>query len=445
MVIANVKVIEDLQQFLHLCCDDPHLRGLFTVSESDFTRKRKLPMKQVVLLLLNVLKRSLNMELEGFFTQALPCPHAPATKGAFCQQRLKLKPFFFTLWNEVLTNSFYRHYEHTVKTWKGLRVLAVDSTTAFLLNKEGLKEHFGVQSNQHADRVMARIVQVEDVLNGLTLSGTILPSSASEVNVACEMAHRFFSDSVTVFDRGYAGYGLMYVLQHQETPRKFLIRCSTGANTFKEIGQFVRRRCKEQVVTLYPSRSAITRLKQYGYIVNGQTPLEVRMVKVKLSSGQTEVLLTNVMDTGLCAADFAALYHLRWRIETKFYRQKMHMALEEFSGHSVQSIEQDYGALVLLLNIHQLILKQSTAFLALKSTNTKHYYQINESVSVSLMKNTVVRLMLQHQSVHILLELQNLFERYLEPKRGGREYPRTTKHKRTIKRHQSYSNFKRNI
>lgn len=445
MVSANVKVIEDLQQFLHLCCDDADLRVLFASSEKDFTRKRKLPMKQVVLLLLNVLKRSLNMELEAFFTQALPCLETPPTKGAFCQQRLKLKAFFFTLWNEVLTESFYRHYGGEVKTWKGLRVMAADSTTALLLNKEALEAHFGVQSNQHTKRVMARIVQVEDVLNHLTLYGTIVPSQASEVGVVCGMAHRLFQDSVTIFDRGYAGYGLMYVLQHQETPRRFLIRCSTGSNTFKEVRQFLRRRCTEQVVTLYPSRSAITRLKQYGYIVKEQTPLTVRMVKVKLSSGQTEVLLTNIMDKEVCAADFAALYHLRWRIETKFYKQKMHMALEEFSGHSVQSIEQDYGALVLLLNLHALIVKQSTAFLALKSTNTKHLYQVNASVSVSLMKHTVVRLLLQHLPIHILLELQNLFERYLEPKRTERTYPRITKHKRTIKRHQSYSNFKRNL
>ena len=47
--------------------------------------------------------------------------------------------------------------------------------------------------------------------------------------------------------------------------------------------------------------------------------------------------------------------------------------------------------------------------------------------------------------VWLLLALQRSFERYLEPRRPGRKYPRTRKNKRMKGRYQTYTNFKRPI
>ena len=71
MVEANVKIMEDLQSYLDVCCEESEIRNKFTAKASDFSRTRKLPMQRVALLVLNFLKRSLNVEIKEFFEKAL--------------------------------------------------------------------------------------------------------------------------------------------------------------------------------------------------------------------------------------------------------------------------------------------------------------------------------------------------------------------------------------
>ena len=46
----------------------------------------------------------------------------------------------------------------------------------------------------------------------------------------------YVEDSLTLFDRGYPGFALMYLMNNQEVPRHFVMRCKVGFN--KEVKQF---------------------------------------------------------------------------------------------------------------------------------------------------------------------------------------------------------------
>lgn len=445
MVETNVKIIEQLQQYIMLCCQDPELRKHFSTHPAHFSRTRKLPMQTVALMIINCLKRSLHIEIQDFFAKALqqaPC----CSKSAFCLQRAKLKPLFFQVLNRLLVNSFYEQYDSALKRWKGFRVLAVDGSTAYLLNKPALRRHFGMQHNQHGERVMGRIMQVHDVLNNIIVSGQMLAFTASEQTAAYQLASGFAEDALVLCDRNFASYALMYLLIHQEKSRHFIIRTKTH-HGFREVSDFMRSRKNSKVVELHPSKSAMAILDTLGYKTDHRTAINVRMVKIKLPNGATEVLLTNLVDARRYSAEeLKMLYALRWKIETKYDQQKNKLLLEEFSGHSVCAIQQDYQANILLSNLHSLVEKQCAVYLTLLSEQRKYDYRINQSASLASMKYRVVRLLSDPYTItFLLLELQKIFERYLEPQRNGRSYPRTRTRKRRHGRCQTFTNFKKNL
>lgn len=443
MVAANVKILEDLQAFLCMAAEEAGVRNHFTTSEKDFTRERLLPLGRVVQLIVSLLKRSLLVELREFFARVVHTTQS-CTKGAFCQQRQKLKASFFFFLNALLVSSFYEHYAETLRRWRGFRLLACDGSTAYLPNTPALKEHFHVQVNQHTESVMARLVQVEDVLNRLVVQAGIYPITTSEQQVVYRLAGDFYPDSLLLLDRGFASYTMMYLLQSQETPLHFVIRAKTRGIGVVE--RFVRSRKACRVVEWYPSDKVRAQLRVQGYILKKDHPLRVRMVKVRLPTEEVEVLLTNLLDERCYPAeDLRELYALRWGVETTFHRQKNPLQLEEFSGLTVRAIEQDYAAGVLVQNLQRLIEQQCTACVALISARRQHCYQVNQSVSFAALKSVVALLLVQKEVVWLLLALQRSFELHLEPLRPGRTSPRTKRTRRLKGRFQTYTNFKRPI
>ena len=174
MVEANLKIIEELKYFLDTVSNQSDVRKLVTQSESDFSRDRKLPMSRLVGLIINMPKRSLSIEIQEFF-DSLEKGLEASTKGAFSLQRTKLQALFFEVWNKWLVDCFYYYYGDKVKRWRGFRMLSVDGSTAYLVNKKEVIEYFGTQDNQHVSIPMARVMQIQDILNDITVWGAIHP------------------------------------------------------------------------------------------------------------------------------------------------------------------------------------------------------------------------------------------------------------------------------
>lgn len=443
MVEANVKILSDLRYFLNEAVADKRIRDLVSTKEGDFTRNRKLPFKNLVGILINQLKRSLSVELRDFFS-SLELPAQSCTKSAFCLQRQKLSPLFFELWNKWLVTRFYHHYGKSVKRWRSFLIQAVDGSTAYLVNKPGTIRYFGTQRNQYRDVAMVRIIQVQDVLNDLTLWGDLYSINDAEPSVIARRLDELAVDSITLFDRGFPGYGLMYLLLNQERPRHFVMRCQSNFNT--EVKEFLAGSMNSKISYLTPGKEAIAMLRRHGYVITATTPLKIRMVKIILPSGETEVLLTSLYDENLYTIkDLRYLYNLRWKIETTFSKQKNQQQLEQFSGHLPICILQDYAASLLIANLQSLVEKQCQPFLKQIEIKRKYPYRINRNVSWAALKNNIVKLFLQNNPVAILLHLQNLFQQNIEPVRPGRSYPRIIAYKRKKGKYQTYTNHKRAI
>lgn len=359
-------------------------------------------------------------------------------------QRSKLKPLFFKVWNEWLVNAFYRFYDDRAKRWKGFRLQAVDGSTAYLIDNEEVKEHFGTLGNHRVKVPMARVMQIQDVLNDITVWGDIFPVNESERAIMADNVDRLYKDSLTLFDRGFPSYALMYLMNNQEAPRHFVMRCKTEFNNV--VKQFLQSKENDRTVELESTLKAKAFLLQRGYVIWNTTTIKVRMVKVKLAGGQTEVLLTNLYDEEkFTTKDLKYLYGLRWGIETAFGKQKNQMQMEQFSGHRVICIQQDYAGSLITANLQSIIEKQSEENLNQINKTRKHDYKINKNVSWAWLKHNIVRLFLENEPEMILLKLQKYFERNLEPVRPGRKYTRMKKARRLTGKYQTLTNYKRAI
>jgi hypothetical protein len=443
MVKANLRIIEELKSFLDTVCSEKELRDIFVNHPTDFSRQRKLTFQRIVGMLINLPKRSLSIELQEFF-DTLDMSSQSVTKGAFSLQRSKLLPYFLEVWNTLLVDCFYYYYGDKIKRWQGFRLQAVDGSTAYLIDKPDVVEKFGTQDNQHSKIPMAQVMQLEDVLNKITIWGKIAPIKESEMSIMSRYIEDLYEDSLTLFDRGYPSYLLMYLMLNQERPRHFVMRCKVSFN--KQVKAFVASNQFSKTILLKPSDQAISRLKDYGYAINKNTEIKVRMVKVILNTGEVEVLLTSLYDEQrFSSKDFKNLYALRWNIETSYGIQKNQQQMEQFSGHRVICIEQDYAAGIFVSNLQSLVEKQSEPYLKRINQSRKYDYKINKNISWAYLKFNIIKLFLEKNPEAILIALQKDFQKNLEPIRPGRKYERHRKMKRVNGKYQTLTNYKRAI
>ena len=83
---------------------------------------------------------------------------------------------------------------------------------------------------------------------------------------------------------------------------------------------------------------------------------------VRLSSGELEVLATSLLDEPRYpSACFAQAYGYRWGEETFYGLLKGRLDLENFSGRSVESVQQDVHAMILLSNLESVVTRSAQA------------------------------------------------------------------------------------
>ena len=118
------KCIKEISMHPELYCKNP---------EKDFTRKRKLPLEQVVKSVLSMTGKSLRSELMEYFNLNTSMP----TVSAFVQQRNKVNPYAFEILFHTFTNAID---EQTL--FKGYRLLAVDGSDLHTPTNKDEKDSF---------------------------------------------------------------------------------------------------------------------------------------------------------------------------------------------------------------------------------------------------------------------------------------------------------------
>jgi hypothetical protein len=437
MLDTNVKIIEELKEFISMIVQNPDLLKQFCNNDSDFSRNRKLPFERIVLLIAKLCKKTLSVELEQFFDD-LNFQNS-CSVSAFTQQRMKLNPAFYRVWNELLYCCYYYYYNKEVKKWKEYRLIAADGSNVSLVKTPLLEKHFGGQSNQHGTYVQAKTFYCYDVLNELVIRSEIAPFRTGELNMAYSLIDNLEDDMLMIYDRNFCSYKMVALHLWQEKEIKFVIR---ARESHKAVSSFIKSGKISAEVLLKPTDKAIKGLYESGYVVTKNTLLKVRLIRVELDE-TVEVLMTNLWEMeGHPISDFKALYFKRWGVETSISRQKNILQLESFSGLKPISVEQDFYATVFITNLFSILTKEAQNTIDTTMLHRKYPMKINGNKSFGKLKSNIISLFVTDKPEIILEKLHLCFIRDPLPVRHNRSFPRIVKNKQSKSKHKTFMNYK---
>ncbi len=392
-------------------------------SKIDFTRQRKLSFHILILFLLNFVRGSYQDELDNFFKtiHRFDVAKRVVSKAALAKARMKLKFEAFVELNLHLINFFESNFNP--RTWFGFRLLAIDGSLTRLPQTEAIAEHFGVwNGRQGAPSPMARISQLFDVLNKITIDAIISPKCEGERELAAQHMLKTMPKDLLLLDRGYPAWWLFNLILSMKTDFCARISCTK----WKAIRKFFYSGLSEKIISLPVPNTSVAQCRQMGLDL---TRLRLRLIRVE-NEGKVEILITSLIDSKLYPTEiFHDLYHKRWPIEEDYKTIKCRMELENFSGKSPLSVYQDFHAKVFIKNLVSVLSFPVKNSLDNYSSSKKYQYQINFTQALSKSKGVIP--LLFHETgkkvSRLIAELQYVFQRTIEPIRPGRKYPRNHK------------------
>ena len=233
---------------------------------------------------------------------------------------------------------------------------------------------------------------------------------------------KFTKEAIIIYDRLYADYSVLSF--HMKGGYDFVIRCSI-TSSFNEVSDFVKSDCLDKIVTLKVTKGQKKFVKENGL----SKVVTVRLVKIILSNGTIEVLITSLLDgKKYKLEDFKWLYNKRWCIETYFSRLKNLLEVERFSSKTVICIKQDFHSLIFLSTLESVMIKEDEEKIAKENLEKKrkYNYKINKSVSYTAIADHIVDLLLNPDvpPSEILSKLSRLFKNGSSPQRPGRQFER---------------------
>jgi hypothetical protein len=398
-------------------------------SPKAFSRQRSLSFHRLIFFLMNMNKGSYQDELDHFFKALnhLEVPERIVTKGALTKARKKLEYQAFIELNKHMTSHYYSYF--STSSWYGFNLMAVDGSTLRLPDETEIMEHFGVWNVKKGDPCpKARISQMFDVLNRVTVDALIKPKKDGERQLASFHFLKLMPNDLILLDRGYPAFWLFKLIMSMDA--NFCARVS--CTKWKVIRKFYRSGKQESIVKLYPTPLSVLKCAEMGLDKN---PIKVRLTRVELSTGETEILITSLTDMDKYPINiFADLYHKRWPVEEDYKTMKCRMQLENFSGKSTLSVYQDFHAKVFSKNFTAIVANTTKDKIEKLSDHRNFQYQINFAQALSKMKHTIVLLFTRpaEQVKLLFTKLQKIYFQTVEQVRPGRKFER--KHKVKLKK-----------
>jgi hypothetical protein len=363
------------------------------IGASSFSRERKFNIGTLIVSQIKGLTKSLSVAVVEILKWQSPGDLSKDyTKQAYSKYRKNLKHGAHIEINTVLLNKIYAEYP--VKCYKKDYVLGmIDGTNLELPNEPALTAHFGQASggaSSFKDHLtMAKGSVCYDVLNNLSWDMQIEPYASCERRLAnahliglttglapdlpplIDSLRQHNRRLLLLFDRGYPSLRLFVELGHHGVG----FVCRSPYNFCTEMVEFAASTAVDAIVDLDLTTES-RRRGSLADLLKTDMPvpdiLRLRFVKIPLSSGEMEYLITDRCDEiEFLYADFASLYALRWGGETQYNYLKNTVEIENFSGKLVNSVLQDAYARQLSFNICQMMLTEAEALMSTAMPQTK--------------------------------------------------------------------------
>jgi Transposase DDE domain len=393
----------------------------------DFTRQCVLTFPVVMLLLLQKSLKSLQTHLHEFLGQLAGSRVAPRLSGgALTHARAKLRASAFVELNgAVLATVYEGEHAPLAQGWRGHRLLSVDSSLLRLPGSAVLGDVFSwVQCANHYGLLerypQARVSVLYDVLNQVALDARLSPWRESETELAHQHLAMVQPGDVLLNDRGYTG--CRWLVAVRAAGAHFVSRCSRGSFAVaREL--FARNAAGLSVEVRLPAPKPVrAECGQRGWPLQ----LTVRLITVRLPSGELEVLVTSLLDPVKYPTQvFGPVYGQRWGQETYYARLKGRLDLEHGSGQTVEAAEQDFHATILLSNVESVLVGPAQEQVAARTARREQPAQVNRAVSLHAIKHRLIDLLTSRVPAAVVLaELSQWFQANPVSRRRGRLVPR---------------------
>ena len=350
-------------------------------SSQDFSRESKLGFVKYILMLLNFMKKSLQIEVNTFFKHVLGESVGVKRQSLSDAREKILDSAFMEIYELSAANALaladadlYSGGSLTSRT--GYRVSAVDGSLVRLENSEELAREYG-SSTPCEGQIFARVSVVYDVLNDFVSDAEIQPFSVGERKMASNHIDRLLSKdkhrNLFVMDRGYWSPELTAKIHGSGNKFLFRIQKTTSKTVRNDMNS-----------------SGVFKVK-YGGVT-----YKFRFFKFILPSGELEILATNLSYGEASDENLAELYCLRWGIESKYKLLKSLLKLEAFTGKSRLIVRQDFFATVYLCNILSFACMASDEIIVRNNINKrfKNVHVTNRAVAISLLKDEFVKIII---------------------------------------------------
>lgn len=337
--------------------------GKLRTKKAAFTRKSRLGAKNLLMIILRKICAPLQIEIDKFFDLL---KGLPVSKQALSKARENLNPEFVREFAENTAKQLAK--DKTVPCYKGMRLIAIDGTDVALENTKELKDAFGC-SGPNKNAATALVSIAFGPLDHAIYDFRIDRYDKDERELAMMHVERLtelgLGGSLLLFDRWYPSAAFIAFLQERGFP--FVMR--------------VRGKWNLEV-------DSVKTQKWIDIIHNGKT-YPVRVLKIKLKTGETETLLTTLNQKQLPIRKAGRLYFKRWGIEITYDFIKSKLQLENFSGKTKHSVLQDFYATLFIANMALAcaVLADEEIARRDKDKNLKYARQANRNRAISKLRD----------------------------------------------------------
>ena len=416
--------------------------------------------EDIAILLLRNNKNSLQVGLNKFLKECKE-KEMKYTKSSYTKARAKISPSLFIALNDELIDSYYEDKED-VKLYRGFRIFAIDGSTLQFPNVESislkvdgqkqemnheLRDIYGYSSNNLADyETKSRISILEDVENKIVHQGVLNSYFSSEKDMAFEHIEYLYKlkeksstsyNDLIIFDRGYPSYALLLFLESRGID--YIIRMPK--NQLREIENFRTSKLKDSIITIELSKTRLYDIKRknnnpkISKVLKNKVVgdvIKLRAIKVKLNSGEIEILITSLLDKKAHKSKiFKDFYFKRWGVEEEYKAIKCLMQVENFTGITQIAINQDFFATLFILNMHNIMIsaiQEEKIEEYNQKKKRKYQYKVNRNFAIGSMKDEFIYLVVTDGDIELFYNnMLDTISSNLTPIKPNRSFSRDGK------------------
>lgn len=314
-------------------------------------RRRRLPMEQVILLVLGMALMRDRPVKEVARTLDLVLPERRGSRSAApsalvkARQRLGADPLEWLFGHSAAQ---WGHDSARRDAWRGLALYAVDGTTLRVPDTDDNRAHFGGQRGGAHGRgdsgyPQLRLAALMAVRSHVLLGASFGPYNFDERVLAADLWPLVPDESLTLFDRGFLQANVLVPLANGHD-RHWLTRAKKNSvwRVVKRLGP------GDDLVEMNVSGEARRKDRSLPMV------FQARAIRYQRKGFTPQTLLTSLIDARRFPADeIRVLYHERWEIELAYGELKTDLLQREeaIRSKSPESVAQELWGILIAYNL----------------------------------------------------------------------------------------------